>query len=94
MRRSARIGVLSLLVSLFASATLGAGGIPGKTLKELKAASVYIKAEFKAVGLAKALSVTGSGFLIQANGTTGLIATNSHVVTEARTGFAEENALP
>jgi regulation of enolase protein 1 (concanavalin A-like superfamily) len=49
-------------------------GIPEKQLKELKAATVYVKAE------AKQGTAFGSGFLIRVDGESGLIATNHHVV--------------
>lgn len=47
------------------------------TLDELKKASAYIKVETAAGG------ASGSGFLISANGSTGLVATNHHVIAEA-----------
>src|SRR5690242_2400038 len=49
-------------------------GIIKKKLGELKAATVYVKVEGKQ-GMA-----SGSGFLIQVEGETGLVATNYHVV--------------
>jgi regulation of enolase protein 1 (concanavalin A-like superfamily) len=49
-------------------------GIPAKTLDELKAATVYVKVD------AKEGAATGSGFLIRADGETGLVVTNHHVV--------------
>src|SRR5687767_1575034 len=55
-----------------------AGGIPAKTLKELKAATVYIKVQLKGGG--KSFPATGSGFVVHADGETGYIATNHHVV--------------
>ena len=74
--------VLIWLVStlaLLACASAQAGGIPAKTVKELKAATVYVKVELRdAVG---PLPVTGSGFLIHAEGETGYIVTNDHVVS-------------
>lgn len=59
-----------------------AGGIPAKTLREVKAATVYVKVQF---GLpipgGKTLPGTGSGFLIRAEGETGYVVTNHHVVS-------------
>jgi S1-C subfamily serine protease/regulation of enolase protein 1 (concanavalin A-like superfamily) len=49
-------------------------GIPARKLQELKAATVYIKAEGKDEGS------TGSGFLIRAEGQTALVVTNQHVI--------------
>ncbi|MFO0966417.1 MAG: serine protease [Gemmataceae bacterium] len=59
---------------------LNAGGIPAKTLKEIKAASVYIKCELSGPAK-KTVPVTGSGFVVRVDKTTVFIATNSHVVT-------------
>ncbi len=82
MRGAAHIGVWSFLALLLAPAATNAGGIPAKTLKELKAASVYIKVEFTpADGKGKSVPVTGSGFLLHVAGRYAYIATNSHVVT-------------
>jgi hypothetical protein len=74
---------LAALACVFMLApALQAGGIPAKTLKEIKSASVYIKMEFApAGGKGKAMPATGSGFLIHAGPHAAYIATNSHVVT-------------
>jgi S1-C subfamily serine protease len=69
-----------VVVAMTAVQAAWAGGIPIKTLKELKAASVYIKVEFRRP-LEKPIPATGSGFVIHASGETGLIATNHHVVS-------------
>jgi hypothetical protein len=55
----------------------GGGAVPGGALplKELKAASVYIKARMAT------LAASGSGFVIRAQGDTVYVATNHHVVT-------------
>jgi S1-C subfamily serine protease/HEAT repeat protein len=58
-----------------------AGALP---LKELKAATVYIKAETVTMG------ATGSGFVIRAQGDTAYVITNHHVVTPPR----DEPAVP
>jgi S1-C subfamily serine protease len=56
-----------------------AGGIPAKTVKELKAATVYIKVQFRdAIG---PLPATGSGFVHHVDGDNGYIVTNDHVVS-------------
>jgi S1-C subfamily serine protease len=47
---------------------------PGRTLEELKAATVFIKV---ALG---PLHATGSGFLIRSEGNTGYVVTNAHVI--------------
>ena len=69
---------LSVSLMLLIGNALFAGGIPAKTLKELKAASVYIKVQLKGGG--KPFPVTGSGFVVHAEGEHGYIATNHHVV--------------
>jgi S1-C subfamily serine protease len=55
-------------------------GIPAPVLADLKAATVLVKVR------AGAAAGTGSGFLMQADGTTGLIVTNDHVVSIAPAG--------
>src|SRR5207249_1965108 len=77
-----------VVLALLASATAQAGGIPAKTIKDLKAATVYIKVELRdSVG---PLPVTGSGFLVHVDNDNGYIVTNDHVVSprpgETRTG--------
>src|SRR5438128_8323834 len=54
-------------------------GIPEKKLAELKAATAFVKAEVNDE------AQTGSGFLIRADGDTGFVATNHHVVASGRT---------
>ncbi|HTU22837.1 MAG TPA: trypsin-like peptidase domain-containing protein [Gemmataceae bacterium] len=56
-------------------------GIAEKKLKELKAATVYVRVE------GEKGTVTGSGFLIRVDGETGLVATNHHVVSGLRRRF-------
>jgi S1-C subfamily serine protease len=56
--------------------------VPEKKLELLKAATVYVKVE------AKQGTVTGTGFLIQADGETGLVATNRHLVATVPGRFA------
>lgn len=81
MRGAAHFGLGSLLGLLLVPVSGTAGGIPPKTLKELKAASVYIKVEFTAAdGKGKTVPVTGSGFLVHVADGAGFIATNNHVV--------------
>ncbi len=59
-------------------------GIPAKTLADLKAATVFVKVEFTAADIGgQRLPGSGSGFLIKADGETGYVATNHHVVTPA-----------
>ena len=82
MRTLTHLSVCSLLPLLFAPAPLNAEGIPAKTLKDVKAASVYIKVEvssFLAPG--KVIPLTGSGFLLHVADGAGFIATNNHVVS-------------
>jgi S1-C subfamily serine protease len=77
------------------------GGIPEQRLKQMKAATVYVKVDGKQ-GMA-----TGSGFLIHVNGETGLVATNRHVIAAIpgrftptkhtlvfHSGTAKEQVLP
>jgi len=61
----------------------GFGGLyTAKTLKDVKAASVYIKVQFGLpVPGSKTVGGTGSGFLIRAEGDTGFFVTNHHVLT-------------
>jgi S1-C subfamily serine protease/regulation of enolase protein 1 (concanavalin A-like superfamily) len=49
-------------------------GLPARKLQQLKAATVYVKAE------GKEATATGSGFLIRVDGQTGHVVTNQHVV--------------
>lgn len=75
-----RLGVCITAAVLWSTATpVQAGGIPAKTLKQLKAATVYIKVQFGGAG--KPVPVTGSGFVLHVEGDTGYIATNHHVVS-------------
>ena len=78
MRRSALVVVCSFLAC--APTAVFAGGIPAKTLKELKAASVYIKVPFLAQN-GKPMPATGSGFLVHVENGVGYVATNNHVVS-------------
>ncbi len=55
-------------------ATAADDGTPDKRLDALKAATVYVKVE------GKQGRASGSGFLIQVDGDTGLVATNRHVI--------------
>src|SRR5438132_3487116 len=72
MRRCLPLVLLSALPIL--SMIRADESIPAKKLDELKAATVYVKVE------GDKWAATGSGFLIQVDGETGLIATNHHVV--------------
>src|SRR5262249_20733089 len=82
MRTFTYLSVCSLLPLLFAPAPLKAGGIPAKTLKEVKAASVYIKVELSSfLAPGKVIPITGSVFLLHVADGAGFIATNNHVVT-------------
>src|SRR4029079_8656499 len=56
------------------SNSTSAEGIPEQRLKDLKAATVYVKVE------GNQSHATGSGSLIHVNGETGLVATNRHVI--------------
>ena len=56
------------------STSSGDGGIPEQRLRNVKAATAYVKVDGKQ-GL-----VTGSGFLIHVTGESGLVATNRHVI--------------
>ena len=75
-----RLGLLIVCSFLACSpAALIAGGIPAKTLKELKAATVYIQMQFQPMN-GKPIPVTGSGFVAHAENGVIYIATNNHVV--------------
>ena len=76
----ARLVVCSAItLTMLAPAAVQGGGIPAKTVKTLKAATVYIKVQFKdAIG---PFPATGSGFLLRVEGETGYIVTNDHVVS-------------
>lgn len=71
-------------------APLAAGEIARKTLLETKAATVYVKVQFrlKLLGKGKVIDqtipTTGSGFVIMVKGDLAYIATNHHVVQPAR----------
>src|SRR5438067_10690161 len=92
---------LGLFVTLWLALAVRADdGIPAKVLGELKAATVYVKVE------GDGWSATGSGFLIQVDRETGLVATNHHVVSDPsrksygkvslmfRSGTKKEMTLP
>jgi S1-C subfamily serine protease len=69
-----------LLVAVVVWSALSAGAradsaIPVKTLRRLKAATVFIKADFGR------LKATGSGFVMKVDGTTGYVVTNHHVIS-------------
>jgi S1-C subfamily serine protease len=85
IRSTARLALscaASLALLLSVSAAAHAGGIPAKKLKELKAASVYLKLQsVPPGGMGKAVPLTGSGFLVHVAGKAGYIATNNHVVS-------------
>ncbi|MGH7222792.1 MAG: hypothetical protein ACRELF_06170, partial [Gemmataceae bacterium] len=78
-----------ILACVLVSSSLFAAdeGIPEKKLKELKAATVYVKVE------GKQGTATGSGFLIRVDGETGLVATNHHVVAAVRGRFTPKRYL-
>ena len=79
--RLSRIQTFTLLFTVatglgLASAPRAAGqALPPDQLKKIKAATAYIKVEAGPMG------GTGSGFLVKADGATGLVVTNDHVVT-------------
>jgi S1-C subfamily serine protease/regulation of enolase protein 1 (concanavalin A-like superfamily) len=79
----------SVLACVLVSSPLFAAdeGIPDKKLKELKAATVYVKVE------GKQGTATGTGFLIRVDGETGLVATNNHVVAGIRGRFTPQRYL-
>lgn len=80
MRWSSYLATATALLSFTAVAP--AGGIPAKTLKQIKAAAVYVKVEFGLpVPGAKSLPATGSGFALRVDGDTGYFVTNNHVVS-------------
>jgi tetratricopeptide (TPR) repeat protein len=72
------VWIVTILTAL-APSELQAGGIPVKKLKELKAATVFIRVQFNTLG--KSLPSSGSGFVLRVDGDTALIATNHHVVS-------------
>ena len=74
-----RFGVANLAILTMASSVVQAGGIPAKKLKELKAATVFIKVQFNIAG--KTTPGSGSGFVLHVDGETALIATNYHVIS-------------
>jgi S1-C subfamily serine protease len=78
-----------LTVILMLSPALQAGGIPAKTIKELKAATVYIKVQFR--DNLGPLAATGSGFVVHVDGETGYVVTNYHVVEPGPGAVREGN---
>ena len=70
-----------LAIALACVAPAGAGGIPATTLKEIKAATVFVKVSFTGPGINKPLPASGSGFVMMVDGETAYIATNEHVVS-------------
>jgi S1-C subfamily serine protease len=73
LRRVAYLVPAWLLLSLPA---MGQDSLPAETVQSLKASTVYVKT---AVGPVK---MTGSGFVVQIEGDSALIATNQHVVAK------------
>jgi S1-C subfamily serine protease len=89
---NARTALAALAVALAAAppaARAGDEGLPAETLKDLKAATVFIKVQFHGPG-GRPLPATGSGFLLLVEGTTGYVVTNHHVVEPPRPGFRRE----
>ncbi len=71
-----RLAIISLaLLGIVSSPLRADNSLPVKTLKEIKEATVFIRIEKDRVA-----SASGSGFLIRADGETGYIVTNHHVV--------------
>lgn len=62
----------------------GDGPIPAATLAQIKRATVFIKVQ------TGTLAATGTGFVIQADGETAYVATNSHVVAPV----VEDSPIP
>src|SRR5438105_11629761 len=80
MRPFGRLGLCSLAtLTMLATSALEAGGIPAKTVKDLKAATVYIKVQFR--DASGPLPANGSGFVLHVDGANGYIVTNDHVVS-------------
>ncbi len=71
-----RFATIHLLVLGIASSTRADDGLPADVLERVKNATVFVKTS------SGPLQRTGSGFLFSVDGTTGLIATNEHVVTD------------
>ncbi len=63
------------------------GGIPAATLTKLKAATVFIKVE------SLNRSQTGSGFVIEREGTEGVVVTNAHVVRTRQNATSKINCM-
>ncbi len=82
MRQATGLGVAFAAALVIWTPTVYGGGIPTKTLKDLKAASVFIKVQSAPPGgKVKAVPLTGSGFVIHREEGAGFIATNFHVLT-------------
>src|SRR5438094_915295 len=82
MRLPLSCGVWSFAALMLLSPAVQAGGIPAKTLKELKTASVFIKVQsVPAGGFAKPIPLTGSGFVVHVEEGAAYIATNYHVIS-------------
>jgi S1-C subfamily serine protease len=73
-RLSWGLAKLLLLAVILAPAARGEEGIPREVLQRIKAASVFIDVD------AGQLSCSGSGFVMNVDGNTVLIATNHHVI--------------
>ncbi len=76
-----RVLPLSLILWSLALPLRGDDAIPAKTLADIKGATAFIKLK------AGPLQATGSGFLIKADGTTGYVVTNHHVVVHNAPGL-------
>src|SRR5687768_7635439 len=77
LMRTTRPALIALILcsALALPSRAAAQGIPAEQLKKLKAATVFVKVA------AGQNAGTGSGFLVRADGTTGYVVTNDHVVT-------------
>jgi S1-C subfamily serine protease len=78
MPRLAPLAALLLCLAWAPRASAG-GGIPTKTLKDVKAATVFVKVPLGIPGGKRGFG-TGSGFVMKVDGETGYVVTNHHVV--------------
>lgn len=79
--------VFVLALAFYTASIRADESIPAKTLADIKGATVFIKAK------AGPLQMTGSGFLIQADGKTGYIVTNQHVVVPDTPRFDKADSI-
>jgi S1-C subfamily serine protease len=79
MRRLALLAPLCLCLAWPAPRARAGAGIPARTVKEVKSATVFVKVPLGLPGGKRGFG-TGSGFVMKVDGETGYVVTNHHVL--------------